>query len=268
VATVIYGRGADVIFHDAGESGAGVLQAAREMSVGQHLWVIGSDTDEYQVTLSEIDRSHVLTSAIKRYDIAVAEAIEAFLDDTLASGDIVLGLDDDGVGLSRSGDQLSEIDGYLKNLDGEVAFGHINVFGNSLVGPEWQREPDLRIRLEMTETSCVAEVVGDRDLLDGRIRVERGSVVVFDYANRTDAVGGLSIRTIAPGVSLSDLHQEAEVGIPVSFDDMLAISPVEPRATTSVAAVMTGSPFVPNCFLFEPTNEPTDFPALIVSPGV
>jgi basic membrane lipoprotein Med (substrate-binding protein (PBP1-ABC) superfamily)/DNA-binding SARP family transcriptional activator len=268
VSTVIYGKGADVVFHDAGESGAGVLKAARELSTDQHLWVIGSDTDEYQITLSEIDRSHVLSSAIKRYDTAVSEAIEAFLDDSLETGELTLGLAEDGVGLSRSGDQLGEIDGYLKNLDGEVAFGHINVFGNSLIGPEWQRDPDLVIKLEMTETACVGESSGDRDLLDGRIRVERGSVVVFEYTNRTDVVGGLAIRTIAPGVSLSELREEAKDGIPVSFDAVLGISAVEPGATTRVAALMTGSPFVPNCFLFDATNSPTDFPALIVSAGV
>jgi basic membrane lipoprotein Med (substrate-binding protein (PBP1-ABC) superfamily)/DNA-binding SARP family transcriptional activator len=267
LATAIYGEGADVIFHDAGESGTGVLRAATEMSTSRHLWVIGSDTDEYKTTMSEIDRSHVLSSAIKRYDTAVAGAVEAFLDDSLESGEIVLGLQAAGVGLSRSGDQLSDIDGYLKNLDGDIVFGHINVFAHSLIAPLWQQEPDLTIRLEMTESSCVGEVVGGAGLQDDRIRVERGSVVVFEYTNRTDEVGGLAIRTVSPGVSLVELRQEATVGIPVSFEAVLAISAVEPGATTSVAALMTGSPFVPDCFLFETTESPSNFPAVMVSPG-
>jgi basic membrane lipoprotein Med (substrate-binding protein (PBP1-ABC) superfamily)/DNA-binding SARP family transcriptional activator len=267
LATEIYSTGADVIFHDAGESGAGVLRAAREMSSVQHLWVIGSGTDEYQTTSSAIDRSHILSSAIKRYDTAVTQAVEAFLDDTLESGDLTLGLAENGVALSRRGDRLTEMDGYLKNLDGDVAFGHVNVYAHSLIGPEWQREPDLTIHLEMTETSCVADVVGDHDVADGRVRLERGSVVIFEYTNRTDVVGGVALRTVSPGVGLSDLQEEARVGIPASLEAMLAISPVEPGATTSVAAVMAGSPMVPNCFLFELTGDPSDFPALIVSPG-
>jgi len=267
VSTAIFESGADVIFHDAGESGAGVLRAAREMSTSRQLWVIGSDTDEYQTTTSEIDRSHILSSTIKRYDSAVVEVIDAFLNDSLESGEIVLGLDEDAVGLSRSGDHLSGIDGFLKNLDGDVAFGHVNVLGHSLMGPQWQGEPDVTIRLDMTETSCVPGTVGDGELEDGRVRVERGTVVVFEYTNRTDGIGGVSLRTVPPGVSLADLNEEAKDGIPASYGDMLAISLVEPGAKTKVAAVMAGSPFASSCFRFESVGSTTDFPALIVSPG-
>jgi hypothetical protein len=238
------------------------------MSTSRQLWVIGSDTDEYQITTSEIDRSHILSSTIKRYDSAVVDAVNAFLEGTLESGEVVLGLDDDAVGLSRSGDYLKDIDGFLKNLDAEIAFGHVNVFGHSLVGPLWQRNPDVTIRLDMTDTSCMVETDGDSEMLDGRVRVERGTVVMFEYINRTDGVGGVSLRTVPPGVSLADLNEEAKVGIPASFGDMLAISFVEPGATTSVAAVMAGSAFVPNCFVFDGTDADVDFPAVIVSPGV
>ena len=105
LAMAMYTDGADIIFHDAGESGLGVVQAARDLSDPSHLWVIGSNTDAYHTTSSEIDRSHVLTSTIKRYDAAVVEAVDAFLRDSLASGDIVLGLQEDGVGLSDAGGQ-------------------------------------------------------------------------------------------------------------------------------------------------------------------
>lgn len=267
IATSMYSGGADVIFHDAGESGAGVLQAARELSGSQQLWVIGSDADAFHTTASEIDRAYLLTSTTKRFDSAVVEAVDAFLDDTLVSGNIVLGLAEEGVALSRSGGNLGEIDGPLKNLEGELAVGHINVFGNSLTNPLWQREPDLTITLDMTETACVAQVVGDGEIADGRIRVARGDVVVLEYTNRTDTVGGVSLRTIPTGLSLDDLHEEATYGIPTSYEGVLAFSLVEPSATTSVAALMTGTSFVPNCFLSGPIGTLGDFPALIVSPG-
>jgi len=267
LATAMFTEGADVIFQDAGESGKGVVQAAREMSSTNRLWVIGSDTDAYYTTSSEIDRSLLLTSTIKRYDSAVGVAVEAFLDGSLESGDIVLGLPEEGVGLSRSGDNLTEIDGYLKNVEGDLSFGHIRVARDSLVGPAWLREPDVTIRLDMTETSCVAEVVGGLRMEGGRVRLERGAVAMFEYTNQTVFVGGVSIRTIAPGVSLSDLAEEATVGIPTSFEAMLAISLVEPGGRTSVAAVMDGTPFVPNCILAADGGSSFDFIPMVVSPG-
>ena len=124
----------------------------------------------------------------------------------------------------------------------------------------------MTIRLDMTETSCVADVSGLQTIDNGRIRVDRGAVVRFEYTNRTDAVGGVAIRTIAPGVSLADLNEEAAVGIPTSFEAMLAISFVAPGAETSVAAVMAGSPFVPNCILIGDESVSADFIPMIVSP--
>jgi hypothetical protein len=142
----------------------------------------------------------------------------------------------------------------------------VNVLGHSLMGPQWQSEPDVTIRLDMTETSCVPGAVRDGELEDGRVRVERGTVVVFEYTNRTDGIGGVSLRTVPPGVSLPDLNEEAKVGIPASYGDILAMSLVEPGAKTRVAAVMAGSPIAPCCFRFESDDSAIDFPALIVSP--
>jgi len=267
VAGDMFDDGADVIFHDVGESGAGVVRAAREASSSQPVWVIGSDTDAYHTTSSEIDRSFLLTSTIKRYDAAVIAAVAGFLDGSLESGDIVLGLAEGGVGLSRSGDHLSAINGHLKNIEGDVVFDHINVIGGSLVGPVWQQQPDVTIGLDMTEGACVVQSVDGRDIAGGRIRVDHGDVVVFEYANRTDSIGGVSIRSIDSGVSLSDLAEEAIVGIPTSFKAILAISMVAPGAKTSVAAVMDGSPFVPNCILGVPDANSTNYMPMIVTPG-
>jgi basic membrane lipoprotein Med (substrate-binding protein (PBP1-ABC) superfamily)/DNA-binding SARP family transcriptional activator len=266
VATAMYDEGVDVIFHEAGGSGTGIVQAATELSGPRHLWVIGSNTDAYHVTSSEIERSHLLSSTTKRYDTAVVEAVDAFLDGSLEPGEIVLGLNEEGVRLSRSGNNLAEIDGHLKNIEDEIAFGHLNVIDYSLIATSWQREPAVTVQLDMTETACVAEVSGGEGLDDGRIRVDRGTVVMFEYTNRTDAVGGVAIRTIAPGVSLAGLKEEATLGIPASFEAILAISFVAPGAQTSVAAVMDAVPFVANCILIGEPNGSTDFIPMIVSP--
>ncbi len=272
LAQEMYREGADVIFHDADESGAGVLAAAREMSDGPKRWVIGSDVDEYVTASSNAHRSHILSSAVKRYDTAVVAAIDAFLDDSLEDGDVVLGLQQGAVALSRSGGHLAAFDGLLDNLDGDVAFGHIKVFESALTGPGWQYPPDVTVRLVMNGSECTAQVAGGDTLEDGRLRVPRGTRIAFDFVNESDLIGGLSLAPIPPGVGFEQLLEEARQGIPASFEPAVALTETEPGATSAAAAVMTGQPFAADCFWLtaKRTNgeEPgSDLPALIVSPG-
>ncbi len=271
LALDMYDDGADVIFHDADESGAGVLAAARDMSTDRHRWVIGSDEDEYHTTPSNIDRQHILSSAVKRYDTAVVAVVEKFLDDSLEAGNIVLGLNEGGVALSRSGGHLGSFDGQLKNLDGEVALEHITVFEHALAPPQWQFDADVRIRLEFDGTECHTEVLEGGVVEEGRLRVPRGTVIAFDFVNDFDLIGGLALAPAPPGVTLEQLYEESARGIPESFEGLVAITRVEPGAATGAAAVMAGGPFVADChFIPEPRGggEPfQDFPALIVSPA-
>ncbi len=79
-AAALYDLGADVVFHAAGASGLGVFQAANERSgvLGRHLWGIGVDVDEWREVRPE-QRDHVLTSVIKRHDIAALEVAELMI---------------------------------------------------------------------------------------------------------------------------------------------------------------------------------------------
>jgi hypothetical protein len=105
----MYQRGADVVFHATGAAGGGVFAAAREESdnQGRHLWAIGVDADQY-LDASELERSHVLTSMIKRFDVAVYELIRDYLDGGLEPTGRVLALADGGVGYSTTGGHLTE----------------------------------------------------------------------------------------------------------------------------------------------------------------
>ncbi|MDF1596527.1 MAG: BMP family ABC transporter substrate-binding protein [Acidimicrobiia bacterium] len=105
----LYEQGADVVYHAAGLSGVGVHRAAVELSkeTGTHLWMIGSDEDEYWAGSAE-SRPHVLTSMMKRTDEAIFRTVSGFLDGTLTAGRTVLGLKDGGVGYSQSGGFLTE----------------------------------------------------------------------------------------------------------------------------------------------------------------
>jgi basic membrane lipoprotein Med (substrate-binding protein (PBP1-ABC) superfamily) len=105
LANRLYEAGADVIYHDVGRSGAGVLQAASELSTHDR-WIIGSDTDQWQSASTE-ERKHVLTSIIKHFDLQIYTLIEAYLDDNLEAGPRRLTVADDMITYTASGDALS-----------------------------------------------------------------------------------------------------------------------------------------------------------------
>jgi basic membrane protein A len=95
-----YGRGADVIFHAAGKTGSGVLSAARE----RRRLAIGVDSDQYDEA-----PCCVLTSMIKRVDVAVVDVTRAVVDRTFRGGIVELGLAEGGVGFvadARNADRL------------------------------------------------------------------------------------------------------------------------------------------------------------------
>ena len=86
-----FGRGADVIFHAAGATGIGVMQAAADAG----LLSIGCDSNQ-----DYLHPGSVLTSAVKRVDVAVYKAAVAAKDGTWKPGQLVLGLAEDGVDYS------------------------------------------------------------------------------------------------------------------------------------------------------------------------
>lgn len=264
LAAQMYSDGVDVIFHDAGESGAGVAEAARDLSTPEHrLWVIGSDADEYEI-VSGVEQSHVLSSAVKRFDIAVKRAVEAYLDGDLEPGDWTLDLEDDGIRLSRSGGFLSQVDGHLRQIEDEVMFGHLSVSPFARTSAGWQLDAAATVHLTLYRDSCVVDSVSGAQLSADELTLARGDVVFFELTNQSGEVGGVSLRTIPSGKTIRDIEEEALTGIPKSFEDVLGVTLVEAGATTSTAAVVAGESIVPNCLLFETDILPADFPALIV----
>ena len=82
-------RGADVVFHAAGGTGAGVLQAAADAGK------LGIGVDSNQ---NHLHSGKILTSMIKRVDIAVSNAFGDLANDKWTTGFRVLGLKEGGVG--------------------------------------------------------------------------------------------------------------------------------------------------------------------------
>jgi basic membrane protein A and related proteins len=85
------------------------------------------DSDQYLTAETEV-RDVILTSMLKRVDVAVFQAIEAFVNGELESGVRVFDLSNDGVGYSTSGDFLSEdVQSQLDDLRDRIASGDIEV---------------------------------------------------------------------------------------------------------------------------------------------
>ena len=129
-AIALFEAGADVVFHAAGGSGLGLFQAAQEMSTDDlHLWGIGVDSDQYNSVGGgnpEL-QPHILTSMLKRVDVAVAKAITDFLNDEFTPGPVRLGLAEDGVGYSTTGGFVDDIAAQLDEYKEQIISGAITV---------------------------------------------------------------------------------------------------------------------------------------------
>jgi basic membrane protein A len=124
IATAQYGGGADVIFHAAGGSGGGLFEAAQATP---NVWAIGVDSDQY-LTADPAVQSKILTSMIKRVDVAVFNAIKSFKEGTLKAGVERFDLSNDGIGYSTSGGFLKpEVVTQLDDLKQQIVAGTIEV---------------------------------------------------------------------------------------------------------------------------------------------
>ena len=122
IALKWYSEGAEVIYTAAGGSGQGTIEAAVEADK----WAIGVDSDQY-LTATPEQQAHILTSMLKRVDVAVYETAKAFKDGTFAGGFVTYDLKSDGVGYSTSGGYLDEFVDQLEALKADIIAGTIVV---------------------------------------------------------------------------------------------------------------------------------------------
>ncbi len=125
IAGQMYADGADVVYHAAGQTGNGVFEAASEAGAPGEVWAIGVDSDQHHSAAPEV-QPYILTSMLKRVDLAVFETIKAETEGTFTAGVSVFDLARDGVGYSTSGDFLSAetitaLDGFKAQIiDGTI----------------------------------------------------------------------------------------------------------------------------------------------------
>ena len=112
-------KGADVIYHAAGGTGMGVIEACNE----EGIWAIGVDTDQ-----SNLAPDHVLTSAMKRVDTASQDISKAVKDGTFTAGVHLYHLTNNGVGIAPTTTHISdEVLALVKQAMEDIAAGKVVV---------------------------------------------------------------------------------------------------------------------------------------------
>jgi basic membrane protein A and related proteins len=118
----MFDAGADVVYHAAGGSGGGLFEAAQAAGG----LAIGVDSDQYE-TAPEGVRDVIVTSMIKKVDVAVFDFIQSFVDDDVQSGEQRFDLEAGGVDYSRSGGQVDDIADQLEDYKQQIIDGEITV---------------------------------------------------------------------------------------------------------------------------------------------
>ena len=106
LAKSMYDNGADIVYAAAGGTGLGVLQAAAD----NNKLAIGVDSNQ-----NHIQPGYVLTSMLKRVDVAAYEIFKTAYEGTWKPGVKVLGLAEDGVGWALDEHNAHLVTSAMKN---------------------------------------------------------------------------------------------------------------------------------------------------------
>jgi len=121
-ANGMYDAGADVIFAAAGGSGTGVFQSAKAKGT----LAIGVDSDQYESAAADL-KPVILTSMLKRVDVAVFDYLKAAQSGTPLTGVQVFNLKLDGVGYSTAGGKVDDIKAQLDGFKAKIVDGTTKV---------------------------------------------------------------------------------------------------------------------------------------------
>ena len=119
--------GADVIYHASGGSGKGVFEAVSAANTTQaQKWAIGVDSDQAK-TATPPTNERILTSMLKRVDVAVYDYINASAAGDVSTLPKVFDLKVDGVGYATTGDHVADIAPQLDAYKAAIINGQITV---------------------------------------------------------------------------------------------------------------------------------------------
>jgi basic membrane protein A and related proteins len=121
-AAGMFDNGADIVYAAAGGSGGGVFEAA---AAAKGL-AIGVDSDQYKTADPSV-QSVIMTSMLKKVDVAVFDFVKSVNDGAFAAGAKVYDLKADGVGYATSGGQVDDIKDQLEAYKAKIISGEITV---------------------------------------------------------------------------------------------------------------------------------------------
>ena len=124
MAETLIDEGADIIMPVAGPVGLGTAAAAQERD---NVYIIGVDTD-WVVSAPDF-RDVILTSVIKKMDVAVFTAVQQVQDNTFGGGTYIGTLENDGVGIASFHDLdalvSDELKAELEEIIAQIIAGEI-----------------------------------------------------------------------------------------------------------------------------------------------
>lgn len=130
-AQAYFNNGIDVIFVAAGGTGTGVItETIKQVEAGKDVWVIGVDRDQFDDgKLSGKDQSVILTSAVKKVDVATETALKSIEDGSFKGGQTIkLSIKDGAVGFPEVNPNLTdEITKALQAAEEKIKSGEIKV---------------------------------------------------------------------------------------------------------------------------------------------
>jgi len=110
-------EGSVVVFQVAGQCGLGALDAAKEKNVQG----IGVDADQGYLG------SHILTSALKKVDVAVYDTVKSVQDDSFAGGqDTIFDVKSGGVGLGKLNSEGQKYEEQVNQVLEQIKSGEIS----------------------------------------------------------------------------------------------------------------------------------------------
>jgi basic membrane protein A len=118
----LYQGGADVVYHAAGGSGSGVFTAAK--AAGH--WAIGVDSDQALTATPDV-RDIILTSMIKKVDVAVYDFLKSANEGNNITGNKVYDLKANGVDYATTGGHIDDIKPQLEAYKQKIISGEIVV---------------------------------------------------------------------------------------------------------------------------------------------
>jgi basic membrane protein A len=127
IAKSMYDSGIDVVYAAAGGSGKGLFEAVKETGKKPgEVYAIGVDSDQYKPGRADL-QPYILTSALKRVDVATYEAIADAVNGKLTGEVKLYDLKNNGVGYAISNEAVNQYAGTLEKLKADIISGKITV---------------------------------------------------------------------------------------------------------------------------------------------